>query len=138
MNFLKKAENRSQGHLIRSAKTGETDYGITGETLKTSNWKIRENNFLLSLWSLWLTPLEALVQFTHSKPYQKNDNAHIEEKNWTIVRQYLGNNRFDDITWLEQLNQIYTTERRLMHNFFMPSGKINWKTENRWPEKEKI
>ena len=36
------------------------------------------------------------VQFTRSRPYHKNDNAHVEGKNWTHVRQWLGYRRFDD------------------------------------------
>ncbi len=64
------------------------------------------------------------VQYTRSRPYHKNDNAHIEEKNWTIVRQYLGYNRFDDITLVDQLNDLYTSEWRLLMNFFIPSSKL--------------
>ena len=59
------------------------------------------------------------VQYTCSRPYQKKDNAHIEEKNWSIVRQYMGNNRFDKKELTEQLNTIYTTEWRLLMNFFL-------------------
>ena len=36
------------------------------------------------------------VQFTRSREYQKNDNAHVEGKNWTHVRQWLGYRRFED------------------------------------------
>lgn len=64
------------------------------------------------------------VQFTRSRPYRKNDNAHIEEKNWSIVRQYLGYNRFDQNHWTEALNQIYLNEWRLLMNFFRPSCKL--------------
>jgi len=68
------------------------------------------------------------VQFTRSRPYHKNDNAHVEGKNWTHVRQYLGYQRFDipDIT--HALNELYTTEWRLLHNFFIPSVKLIEKT----------
>jgi hypothetical protein len=64
------------------------------------------------------------VQYTRSRPYQKNDNAHIEEKNWSKVRQYLGYNRFDKKELAEQLNDIYTSEWRLLMNFFIPSTKL--------------
>jgi hypothetical protein len=70
------------------------------------------------------------VDFTRSRPYQKNDNAHIEEKNWTLVRQYLGYNRFDRPEWVEQLNAIYTTEWRLLMNFFRPTMKLIRKTRD--------
>jgi len=64
------------------------------------------------------------VHFTRSRPYRKNDNAHIEEKNWSIVRQYLGYNRFDDPALTQQLNDIYINEWRLIMNFFRPAVKL--------------
>jgi len=68
------------------------------------------------------------VQFTRSRPYKKDDNAHIEQKNWTHVRQWLGYDRFDNIKIVDLLNDLYTTEWRLLFNFFMPSVKIIEKT----------
>lgn len=64
------------------------------------------------------------VQFTRSRPYHKDDNAHIEQKNWTHVRQWLGYQRFADPLLVELLNDLYTTEWRLLHNFFLPSVKL--------------
>jgi hypothetical protein len=64
------------------------------------------------------------VQYTRSREYQKNDNAHIEEKNWTLIRQYLGYHRFDDPTIVSLLNDLYTTQWRLLLNFFLPSMKL--------------
>jgi hypothetical protein len=67
------------------------------------------------------------VQFTRSRPYQKDDNAHIEQKNWTHVRQWLGYRRFEDPRLVELLNDLYTTEWRLFHNCFLPSAKLTHK-----------
>jgi len=64
------------------------------------------------------------VQFTRSRPYKKDDNAHIEQKNWTHVRQWLGYPRFGDPRLVALLNDLYTTEWRLLHNFFLPSVKL--------------
>lgn len=64
------------------------------------------------------------VTFTRSRPYRKNDNAHIEEKNWSIVRQYMGYNRFESQDLTETLNDIYTQEWRLLMNFFRPATKL--------------
>jgi len=50
------------------------------------------------------------IQFTRSRAYMKNDNAHIENKNWTNVRQYLGYQRFDKPELVELLNELYTSE----------------------------
>ncbi|MFC1566942.1 integrase [bacterium] len=64
------------------------------------------------------------VQFTRSRPYQKNDNAHVEQKNWTHVRQWLGYDRFENPDIPTLLNKLYKNEWRLFHNFFCPSVKL--------------
>lgn len=64
------------------------------------------------------------VQFTRSRPYHKDDNAHIEQKNWTHVRQWLGYQRLDHPDVVPLLNSLYTKEWRLFHNFFCPSVKL--------------
>jgi hypothetical protein len=64
------------------------------------------------------------VKFTRSRPYRKNDNAHVEGKNWTHIRQYLGYERFDNIDIVQQLNELFASEWRLYFNFFIPSAKL--------------
>jgi len=64
------------------------------------------------------------VEFTRSRPYHKDDNAHVEGKNWTHVRQWLGYRRFDDPKIAELLNDLYKNEWRLLQNFFLPSVKL--------------
>lgn len=64
------------------------------------------------------------VAFTRSRPYHKDDNAHIEQKNWTHVRQWLGYERLDNPRVVPLLNDLYCTEWRLFHNFFCPSVKL--------------
>jgi len=64
------------------------------------------------------------VEFTRSRAYRKNDNAHIEQKNWTHVRQWLGYNRFDIPKMVQLINNLYTSEWRLYHNFFKPCMKL--------------
>ena len=64
------------------------------------------------------------VQYTRSRSYKKNDNAHIEEKNWTHVRQFIGYQRFDKIETVALLNDLYLSEWRLYLNFFIPSFKL--------------
>jgi len=64
------------------------------------------------------------VQFTRSRPYKKNDNAHIENKNWTHIRQYLGYQRFDDPELVDMLNDLYCNEWNLYFNFFCNSFKL--------------
>jgi hypothetical protein len=81
------------------------------------------------LWK-YFTGRKRPVQFTRSRPYHKNDNAHIEGKNWTHVRQYLGYQRFDVPEITQAMNELYTTEWRLLHNFFIPSVKLIEKTRH--------
>jgi len=64
------------------------------------------------------------VQFTRSRAYKKNDNAHVEQKNWTHVRQWLGYVRFENPELVPLLNDLYKNEWRLFHNFFCPSVKL--------------
>lgn len=64
------------------------------------------------------------IQFTRSRPYHKDDNSHIEQKNWTHVRQWLGYDRLDNPAVVPLMNQLYTSDWRLYHNFFCPSVKL--------------
>jgi uncharacterized protein YueI len=64
------------------------------------------------------------VNYTRARPYRKNDNAHVEEKNWTNIRQYLGYQRFEKQELVDQLNALYTSEWNLYFNFFIPSVKL--------------
>ena len=64
------------------------------------------------------------VQFTRSRSYQKQDNCHIEQKNWTHIRQWFGYERLDNPEIVALMNDLYTSEWRLYHNFFCPSVKL--------------
>jgi hypothetical protein len=68
------------------------------------------------------------LQFTRGRPYKKNDNAHIEQKNWTHVRRILGWARFESQEALEAINDLYRNEVRSWMNFFQPSVKLIRKT----------
>ena len=67
------------------------------------------------------------VQYTRSRPYYKNDNAHVEGKNYTHIRQWLGYRRFEDPLIVGLLNDLYKNEWRLFQNFFLPSVKLQAK-----------
>lgn len=70
------------------------------------------------------------VSFTRSRPYQKNDNAHVEQKNWSIVRSYIGYGRFDKEITVARMNDLYCSEFRIMMNYFIPSEKLLRKERN--------
>jgi hypothetical protein len=67
------------------------------------------------------------VKFTRSRPYRKNDNAHVEQKQWTHVRQLLGYERLDDQRLVEPINELYAGPWSQLHNFFRPSLKLKSK-----------
>ena len=64
------------------------------------------------------------IQFTRGRPYKKDDNAHIEQKNWTHVRKLLGYVRYDSPAACEAMNSLYRHELRLFQNLFLPSVKL--------------
>ena len=64
------------------------------------------------------------IQFTRSRPYKKDDNAHIEQKNWTHVRKLIGWDRYDSATALDLLNSLYKDPLRAWMNLFQPSVKL--------------
>lgn len=69
---------------------------------------------------------ETKIRMSRSRPYKKNDNAWVEQKNWTHVRKVVGYRRYDSRNELELLNQIYAFTR-LYRNFFQPTIKIREK-----------
>ncbi len=70
---------------------------------------------------------KAPVQFTRSRPYRKNDNAFVEQKNWTHVRQLLGYDRFDNPELVPVINDLYLNEWSLFNNYFCPTLKLKEK-----------
>ncbi len=66
---------------------------------------------------------EKQVQMTRGRPYKKDDNAHIEQKNWTHVRKLLGWDRYDSRAAVAAINAVYRHELRLWMNLYLPSVK---------------
>jgi hypothetical protein len=64
------------------------------------------------------------LYFTRSRPDHKNDNAYVEQKNYTHIRGWLGYGRFDTPEQLAAINDLYRNELRLYNNFFLPVMKI--------------
>jgi len=63
------------------------------------------------------------ICFTRSRPYRKNDNCHVEQKNWHIVRRNIGYDRYEGNTALTVMNEYYAL-LRLYTNFFQPQTKL--------------
>lgn len=64
------------------------------------------------------------IGFTRSRPYKKNDQAHIEQKNATHVRRIFGRTRLDKETVCEAMNDLYRHELNWYQNLFKPSQKL--------------
>ena len=67
--------------------------------------------------------LSEKITFTRSRPYQKNDQAHVEQKNWSVVRRLIGYDRLETEAEYLLLQSIYT-DLRLYANFFQPVLKL--------------
>jgi hypothetical protein len=86
---------------------------------------------------LWNYCKEEGIQFTRSRPYKKDDNAHIEQKNWTHVRKLMGWDRYDSPQALAAMNSLYEKELPLYMNLFQPSVKL-LKTERKGSRKNRL
>ena len=66
--------------------------------------------------------------FTRSRPYRKNDNAHVEQKNWSQVRHLFGYDRFDNPKLVALMNDLYAHEWSQLQNHFCPTLKLKEKS----------
>ena len=67
---------------------------------------------------------ESGLNFSRSRPYKKNDNCLVEQKNNTHVRRFVGYLRYDTVEEQNILNDLYRNELRLFKNFFQPVIKL--------------
>lgn len=67
---------------------------------------------------------ETNLDFSRSRPYKKNDNCLVEQKNNTHVRRLVGYLRYDTVEEQNILNDLYCSELRLFKNFFSPVIKL--------------
>lgn len=74
------------------------------------------------------------ISLTRSRPYHKDDNAHVEQKNWMWPRQLLGYGRLEDPWLVAPINALYKEAWGPLHNFFLPSMKLikKWREGSRW------
>jgi hypothetical protein len=72
-------------------------------------------------------PLKNIIKFTRSREYHKNDNAHVEQRNWSHPRQLFYRDRLDHYELIEGMNDIYRNEFSLLRNHFYPTLKVDRK-----------
>jgi hypothetical protein len=75
---------------------------------------------------LWRYCIKEGISFTRSRPYRKNDNCYVEQKNYSMVRRKVGYQRFDTPAEGLLLNQLYD-QLRLFTNFFEPTMRLKSK-----------
>ena len=61
----------------------------------------------------------------------KNDNAHIEQKNYANVRKFFGDQRIDTQTAVDLMNDLYRNEMRIYWNYFLTSSKLKERSDQR-------
>ena len=80
------------------------------------------NNHMMRFWK----GLKPKPKLSRSRPYQKNDNRFVEQKNSTLVRAYLGYDRLDTVAHTLAVNQLYD-KMWLYYNFFQPVMRLEAK-----------
>ena len=82
------------------------------------------SEFLNTVLEAYLLSPGRNVKWTRSRPYKKNDQAHVEQKNFTHVRQLLGYGRFDSVELVNLVNDLYKTAWLPLRNYFTPVMKL--------------
>lgn len=82
------------------------------------------SEFLNEVLSDYFLKRKEPIEFVHRRPYKKNDNAHVEQKNFTHVRELFGYERFDDFELTVLMNEIYNVCWNPLWNYFMPVLKL--------------
>lgn len=70
---------------------------------------------------------EGRITPKRGRPYKKNDNCYVEQKNWTHVRSLFGYHRLDDKIFVPLMNEVYRAYWNPLQNFFMPMAKLKEK-----------
>ena len=85
------------------------------------------------LWA-YLRDRESAVEFTRSRPYHSDDNAHVEQKNWTWARQLLGYERLENPELVGPISALYREVWAPWQNFFLPCLKLErkWREGSHW------
>ena len=91
------------------------------------------------LWA-YLAQRGSPVEFTRSRPYHKDDNAHVEQKNWMWPRQLLGYVRLEDSELVARISTVYKDVWGPLHNFFLPCLKLKkkWREGSHWRKRYEL
>lgn len=110
-------KNRSQQVVLTSVKSMENRFPFPIKGLDSDSGSEFINAMMLRYCQ------EKRILFTRSRPYKKNDSCHVEQKNWTVVRQNVGYDRFEGQEACRALNAFYRV-LRVQVNFLQPSQRL--------------
>jgi len=82
------------------------------------------SEFLNEILEAYLLKRKRSITWTRSRAYKKNDQAHVEQKNFTHVRQLLGYGRFGDLALKRLVDELYAEAWLPMRNYFTPVMKL--------------
>lgn len=116
--------SKQSAEVLKAVKTIEMTLPFKIKGFASDNGNEFLNN---DLWTYFDNRTEK-VHFVRRRPYKKNDNAHVEQKNWTHVRQLLGYDRLDTTWDVEFINDVYQNYWLPLWNFFTPVMKLKSKT----------
>jgi len=122
--------NRNQRQVVKQTKAVELALPFYLQGFDTDNGPEFINNGLFNFLRKRTDPIE----FTRARAYRKNDNAHVEQRQFTHVRQLLGYDRIDYKALLADINDLYENTWRLYQNLFLPSMQL----EAKWRDGSKI
>jgi hypothetical protein len=112
--------NNGATGVVKQIKNIEADLPFQLQGFDCDNGSEFLNHHLLRYFS----DHKPKVKFTRSRPYKKNDNAHVEQKNWSYVRQLLGYHRLDNHKLVKPINSIYANQWSQYQNHFCPTLKL--------------
>lgn len=115
---------KTSNAVLNAVKDIETNLPFKIQGFASDNGNEFLNN---DLWTYFYQRAEK-VHFVRRRPYKKNDNAHVEQKNWTHVRQLIGYDRLDQQWDVEYINDMYQNYWLPLWNYFTPVMKLKTKT----------
>ena len=86
----------------------------------------------------YLENRKAPIKMRRSRPYHKDDQAYVEQRNFTHVRNLFGYERLDNPNLIKLMNEIYQDYWNPLHNYFLPSYKLESKTREGGKIKKKF
>jgi hypothetical protein len=120
---LRALENRSQRCTLAQIEDLEKSLPFSLLGLDSDNGGEFINHHLAA----YLGQRPKPVLFTRSRPYKKNDNARVEQRNWTHVRQHFGYERYDNPRVVPLINALCKGALGQMQNHFLPTHQLKEK-----------